>query len=96
MRDTKIRNYMKAKAYNLSPSFNGVVSQVDFFYENILRDQPLDKGQRLADQFNDLYHLFLNKFARLSHDPSFSDEQAQEMKKLLNDLLKVRRELEKS
>lgn len=96
MLDIKIRNCMKAKAYNLSPSFNGVVSQVDFFYESVLRDQPLEESQRLADQFNDLYHLFLNKFARLSHDPSFTDEQEKEMKKLLDDLLKVRRELEKS
>jgi hypothetical protein len=85
---------MEATRYKLSSAFDGLVSEGVFFYEGLLRDRPSTDSQILASQFNDLYHLFLNKFARLTYDPSLSSDQEEEMKKLLLDLLSVRRALE--
>lgn len=86
---------MEATTYQFSSAFDGLVSEGVFFYEGLLRDRPLDKNQVLANQFNDLYHLFLNKFARLTFDPTLSKVQEEELKILLADLLATRRALEK-
>lgn len=85
---------MEVTTYQLSSAFDGFVSEGVFFYEGLLRDRPLDKNQALANQFNDLYHLFLNKFARLTYDPTLSKEQEEDLKMLLSDLLSTRRALE--
>ncbi len=85
---------MEVRTYHLSPVFDGLVTEGDFFYEGLLHDRPTEKNQALVTQFNDLYHLFLNKFARLTYDPTYSKEQEEELKILLADVLAVRRALE--
>ncbi|QQS60317.1 hypothetical protein IPN41_04380 [Candidatus Falkowbacteria bacterium] len=85
---------MEARTYQLSSAFDGLVNEGVFFYEGLLRDRPLEKNQALATHFNDLYHLFLNKFARLTYDPTLSKEQEEDLKILLADLLATRRALE--
>jgi len=85
---------MNEATYQLSSAFDGLVSEGVFFYERLLHDRPLDKNQALATQFNDLYHLFLNKFARLTYDPTLSKEQEEDLNILLTDLLATRRALE--
>lgn len=85
---------MEVTTYQLSSAFDGLVSEGVFFYEGLLQDHSLEKNQALVNQFNDLYHLFLNKFARLTYDASLSQAQEEYLKLLLNDLLTVRRSLE--
>ena len=86
---------MEVKKYELSLAFDGLVGEGVFFYNELLRDRPSKQREILVNQFNDLYHLFLNKFARLTYDPTLSVEQEEEIRTLLSDLLAVRRAIEK-
>lgn len=85
---------MEGKKYQLSQTFSGLVTQEPFLYTPLIYDQPRDKASELATQFNDLYHLFLNRFARLSQEASVTSVQEKELETLLAELLKVRRRLE--
>lgn len=86
---------MEGNIYRWPQAFQGLVSHDTFFYSALLHDNPPEEALQLAEQFNDLYHLFLNKFARLSQDSSLSTSQAEELTTLLDNLLTVRRALER-
>lgn len=85
---------MEIKTYQLNPSFTEVLTEERVYIGTILHDQPSLSGRQLAKQFNDLYHLFLHKFSRLSYDPYLSHTEEQEIKCLLDQLLQVKRALE--
>lgn len=80
-----------SKHYNLHPSFEALIfrdgSLSPVF---ILRDKASAHAQKQERYFVDLYHLFLNKFARLSYDPGLSEEEAQKLKRLFEELLRAK------
>lgn len=82
----------QAGHYDLSaPSLILGTGPSGLFGPLLLRDEA--SATELERHFNDLYHLFLNRFARLSHDPALSDRAAAELTALLADLLAVKRKL---
>lgn len=83
-------------SYTIQPIFNGLVTEREFSYNFLLHDSSSLQSNDLAEQFNDLYHLFLNKFARLSQTSTISLSQEKEIKVLLEQVLAVRRKLEES
>lgn len=85
---------MEGKKYQWSQAFTGLVGQEPFLYTPLLHDRPSVKATELVTQFNDLYHLFLNRFARLSQEASIKPVQERELETLLQELLHVRRQLE--
>lgn len=87
---------MEGKKYQMLTAFDGLVANQAVFYQALLHDRPSPKGVELAEQFNDLYHLFLNKFARLTSEPKSSEVQEEEMLILLKQLFTIRKALVKS
>lgn len=60
----------------------------------LLRDDPSDISSK-ERHFYDLYHLFLNKFARLTYNASLKDEEAEILKEMLKDVLEAKKRLER-
>ena len=87
---------MEGKQYQLETVFDGLVTDGAVFYYSLLRDQSSPQALELAEQFNDLYHLFLNKFARLTQESLVSDNLEEEMTVLLKQLLEIKKALVKS
>ncbi len=44
----------------------------------------------LEDYFNDIYHLFLNKLVRLTHESSLSKDEQAKLEALFQELLKIK------
>ncbi len=88
-------NSREIKPYQVQIMFDGLITEQALFQDFLLQDNPSSEAIDLAQQFNDLYHLFLNKFARLSQESSLSPSQETDIKALLDQLLAVRRKLEK-
>ncbi len=87
---------MEGKQYQLATAFDGLVTDGAVFCYSLLHDESSPQALELAEQFNDLYHLFLNKFARLTQESSVSDNLEEEMTALLKQLLKIKKVLVKS
>lgn len=78
--------------YDLSSPLS-LLTDAGLFGPLLLREEAQDAGNELERHFNDLYHLFLNRFARLSHEPQLSDEAAVQLQALLAELLAVKKKL---
>lgn len=86
---------MEGKKYQMLTAFDGLVADQAVFYQVLLHDRSSPKGVEMAEQFNDLYHLFLNKFARLTSEIKSPEIQEEEMLILLKQLFILRKALEK-
>ena len=48
------------------------------------------QGFLLETYFNDIYHLFLNKLVRLTHESTISDDEVLKLRQLLEEVIKVK------
>ena len=66
-------------------------------YVLVLRDAPersLREYERLEQQFNDLYHLFLAKVTRLPQEPAPAALQEEKLLHLFRELLALKKRLD--
>ncbi len=81
------------QAYNTASAFDAVFKEDEpLFGVLLLRDKALVDATEIERHFNDLYHLFLNKFARLSHLSEVSAAEEKALKDLLDELLRVKKQ----
>ncbi len=59
----------------------------------LLRDEARNQAVEAERHFNDLYHFFLNRFARLSHDSELTEEESKRLTALLAELLEAKKKL---
>jgi len=64
-------------------------------YNWLINDRPASalSSKGLERHFNDLYHLFLNRYARLSEQVSLSEKDAEELRLLLNEIIAIKQSL---
>mgnify|MGYP000896254587 CR=1 FL=1 len=62
----------------------------------LLRDAPEASLSDAERQFNDLFHLFLNRFARLTHDATLPADEAERLRRLLDDVIEARQKLDEN
>ena len=54
-----------------------------------------DKPVLMENYFNDIYHLFLNKLVRITHDSTLTQEEQLKLESLFQEVLKVKSLLQK-
>ncbi len=60
----------------------------------LLRDSPDETASALERQFNDLFHLFLNRFANLTNEVSLPEDEAADLQRLLSEIIAVKQKLD--
>lgn len=83
-----------ARQYQLPPNAH-VISCTDFLepLERILNDRELsaqEKEIRLANYFNDVFHIFLGKLVQLTDTKPLSEQEENKLHSLLNELIRVK------
>ncbi len=85
-------------SYQIATPFNPIVREFAWWPAAVLRDEPTPEvsAEVLAQHFDDLYHVFLNHFAQLTHHSLISAAEEQRLLHLLIELLEVKRDLEQA
>ncbi len=96
------------KTYSIiSPSVDGVLSDDNLYFEGVsrppaiyaIRDQESDVDDHLevlVKYFHDVYNLFLRKLSAFAMFESANDEEIIKMQALLQELIKVKKLIEKA
>jgi len=56
----------------------------------ILRDEMTIDNKTLEMYFNDIYHLFLNKVVKITHESELSIDEALKTQELFDELIRVK------
>jgi hypothetical protein len=86
----------KIKEYHIVPSIACVLHDRISLYRAVSDEAKESDNQTLEAYFNDIYHLFLNKLVRITHQAELSYPETKKLKVLLDELIRIKALLEKS
>jgi hypothetical protein len=85
----------KVRSYDLIPSHVRLLHDTASFFKVVHHDELQSKPAVLESYFNDIYHLFLNKLVKITHESVMADDERTKLGELFQELLKVKSLLQK-
>ncbi len=85
----------KIKTYKLIETPQVMLHDSMSFFR-VEHDDSFKKSERLEDYFNDIYHIFLNKLVKITHQSVFEGKDQEKLKSLFEELIRIKSLLQNS
>ena len=85
----------KVRSYDLIPSPVRYLNDTASFFKVVHHGEAKQQPALLENYFNDIYHLFLNKLVRITHESILEEGEQAKLEELFHELLKVKSLLQK-